>query len=40
MAHFEIPLDIEEVKIEHVEFTPTNEIIMALWYLAGYPIII
>jgi hypothetical protein len=30
MAHFEIPLDIEEVKIEHVEFTPNSEIIITV----------
>ena len=30
MAHFEIPLDIEDVQIEHVEFTPTNEIIITV----------
>ena len=40
MNRFEMPLDIEDVKIEAVEFTQNNEIIMALWYLAGYPIII
>ena len=26
MDRFEIPLDIEDVKIEAVEFTPNNEI--------------
>jgi transposase len=30
MDHFEIPLDIEDVKIEQVEFTPTNEIIITV----------
>jgi transposase len=30
MAHFEIPLDIEDVQIEHVEFTPNNEIIITV----------
>ena len=30
MAHFEIPLDIEDVQIEQVEFTPTNEIIITV----------
>ena len=35
MNCFEIPLDIEGVKIEAVEFTVDDEIIMALWYLAG-----
>jgi hypothetical protein len=28
MNHLEIPLDIEDVNIEAVEFTPNNEIIM------------
>ncbi len=27
MNRFEIPVDIEDVKIEAVEFTPNNEII-------------
>jgi transposase len=30
MAHFEIPLDIEDVEIEQVEFTPNNEIIITV----------
>ena len=30
MAHFEIPLDIEDVKIEQVEFTPNNEIMITV----------
>ena len=30
MAPFEIPVDIEDVQIEHVEFTPNNEIIMTV----------
>lgn len=30
MDRFEIPLDIEDVKIEAVEFTPTNEIIITV----------
>ena len=30
MDRFEIPLDIEDVKIEHVEFTPNNEIIITV----------
>ncbi len=28
MDRFEMPLDIEDVKIEAVEFTPNNEIII------------
>ena len=30
MNHLEIPLDIEDVKIEHVEFTQNNEIIITV----------
>jgi len=30
MAHFEIPVDIEEVQSEQVEFTPTNEIMITV----------
>jgi transposase len=30
MDRFEIPLDIEDVKIEAVEFTPNNEIIITV----------
>jgi transposase len=30
MAHFEIPLDIEDVKIEQVAFTPNNEIMITV----------
>jgi len=30
MAHFEIPLDIEEVEIEPVELTPNDEIIITV----------
>ena len=30
MAHFEIPLDIEEVELEPVEFTPNDEIIITV----------
>ena len=30
MAHVEIPLDIEDVEIEQVEFTPNNEIIITV----------
>ena len=30
MAHFEIPLAIEDVEIEQVEFTPHNEIMITV----------
>ena len=30
MDHFEIPLDSEDVKIEQVEFTQNNEIIITV----------
>jgi hypothetical protein len=30
MAHFEIPLDIEDVEIEQVEFTLNDEIIITV----------